>query len=314
MTLQQLEYIIAVERERHFARAAEKCFVTQATLSMMIKKLEEELGVRIFDRSKQPVTVTHDGEEIITRGKKILGETYMLREFVREMKSEVSGEVRIGIIPTLAPYLLPMFLRTFAMKFPHLNIKIRELITNDIVHNIRSGELDIGVLATPLNEPGLKEYPLFYEEYIAYAAKSENLPGKKYILPKEINTRNLWLLEEGHCMRNQMINLCSLKKKDDSHNLNYEAGSIETLINLVDNSDGITVIPRLATQKMTTIQRKKLREFAPPKPAREISLIVNISFPRIKLLQYLRDEIISSVSETALVKSKGLRILTTTVE
>jgi LysR family hydrogen peroxide-inducible transcriptional activator len=309
MTLQQFEYIIAVDRERHFAKAAEKCFVTQATLSMMVKKLEDELGVKIFDRSKQPVTVTRDGEEIIIRAKKILGESYMLREFVREMKSEVSGEVRIGIIPTLAPYLLPMFLRTFTDKFPHLNIKIRELITRDIVHHLRTGELDIGMLATPLQEAGLKEYPLFYEEYIAYAAKTENLPGKKYILPKHINTRHLWLLEEGHCMRNQMLNLCSLKKKDN-HNLNYEAGSIETLINLVDNSHGITIIPRLATLKMTQLQRKKLHEFAPPKPAREISLVVNANFPRTKLIDYLREEIIKSVSVNSPAKNKGLKILT----
>jgi LysR family hydrogen peroxide-inducible transcriptional activator len=308
MTLQQLEYIIAVEREKHFARAADKCFVTQATLSMMIKKLEEELGVRIFDRSRQPVTVTRDGEEIISRAKKILGESYMMREYVREMKSEVSGEVRIGIIPTLAPYLLPRFLRSFSDRFPHLAIKIRELITSGIVHQLRTGELDIGILATPLNEQGLKEYPLFYEEYIAYASKNENLPGKKYLLPKEINTRHLWLLEEGHCMRNQMLNLCSLKKKEDN-NLNYEAGSIETLINLVDNSDGITIIPRLATLKMTSAQQKKLHEFAPPKPARQISLIVNTSFPRTKLLQHLQEAITACVTDTSQLKNRGLRVL-----
>jgi LysR family hydrogen peroxide-inducible transcriptional activator len=276
---------------------------------MMIKKLENELGIIIFNRSRQPVSVTSEGEEIISRAKKILGETYMLKEFIHEIKSEVSGEVRIGIIPTLAPYLLPIFLRSFASRFPELNIKIRELITVDIVHLIRRGELDIGILATPLNEHGIKEFPLFYEEYVAYASSTENLPGKKYLLPKDINTRNLWLLEEGHCMRNQMISLCSLQKKQGMHKLSYEAGSIETLINLVDNSEGITVIPRLATLKMNQQQRKKLREFAPPKPAREISLVVNSSFPRTKLLEYLQEEIAKSVAATGISKSKKLRIL-----
>jgi len=292
MNLQQLDYIIAVDTHRHFARAAEKSFVTQPTLSMMIQKLEEELGIRIFDRSQQPVVPTQEGEEIIVRARQIMADVGLLKEFTQELRHEVSGELKLAVIPTLAPYLLPLFLKSFVEKHPLLKTTIRELVTNDIIAALKNGDIDIGLLATPLNDPRLEEHPVFYEEFFAYAAAEEKVSRKKFLLPKDIDLSKLWLLEEGHCLRNQVFNLCELKKKDfESDRLHYEAGSLETLKNLVDHHNGITILPFLATLDLTKKQRAKIREFAPPKPVREVSLVVNKNFHRTRLLQALRTEI-----------------------
>lgn len=306
MNLQQLGYIIAVNNYRHFAKAAEKCFVTQPTLSMMIHKLEEELGVKIFDRSQQPVVPTREGEEIIKRAKAVLAQAEHLKEYVNELKGEITGELRLGIIPTLAPYLLPLFLKSFHKKYPLLKIYVKEMVTDDIIKKLENGELDIGILATPVHEPRLEEYPMFYEEFFVYASKTEKLPKKKYLLPKQIDVNHLWLLEEGHCLRNQVFNLCELKKRD-SEMLNYEAGSIETLVNLVDYNQGITIIPQLAELKLNAAQKKNIREFANPKPVREISLVVAKIFPRTTILQHLKAEIIKAVPP-AMLQQKQKKI------
>lgn len=305
MNLTQLEYIIAVDNHRHFVKAAENCFVTQATLSMMIKKLEVELDVKIFDRSKHPVSPTREGKEIIIRARKIISGAKGLAAYANELKEVVSGELNLGIIPTLAPYLLPLFLKTFALKYPYLKIRIKELITTEITDKLKNGNLDVGILATPLNDADIEEQPLFYEEFFAYASKNEKLSKKKYLLPKEIFLNNLWLLEEGHCLRNQIFNLCELKKQDTtSDNLHYEAGSIETLINLVDKSDGITIVPYLAAMMLKPAQKKKLREFARPKPVRAISLVSSKHFARKKILEYLATEILKVVPQEMISPAK----------
>ncbi len=292
MNLQQLEYIIAVDTHRHFARAAEKTHVTQPTLSMMIQKLEEELGIRIFDRSKKPVTPTQEGEQIISRAKQIVADVSRLKEYTKERKHEISGELKLAVIPTLAPYLLPLFIKSFVDNHPLLKITIRELVTNDMITSLKNGDIDIGLLATPLHDPKLKEHPIFYEEFFAYVADEEKMSKKKYLLANDIDLSKLWLLEEGHCLRNQVFDLCELKKKDfASDRLHYEAGSIETLKNLVDHHKGITILPYLATLDLTTKQKAKIREFGHPKPVREISLVVNNNFYRSSMLASLRAEI-----------------------
>jgi len=308
MNLQQLEYIIAVDRYRHFAKAAEKSFVTQPTLSMMIKKLEEELDIVIFDRNKHPVEPTKEGEEVIRRARVMVAEANSLKEYSKELKGEITGELRLGIIPTLAPYLLPLFLRSFTRKFPHLKLYIHEMVTDEIISKIKVGDIDLGLLATPLGESQLTEHPLFYEEFFAYASVTEKLPKKKYLLPKEIDPSHLWLLEEGHCLRNQVFNLCELKKQTpESENLHYEAGSIETLINLVDRHNGITIIPQLAVLNLKAAQKKKVREFSEPKPVREISLVALKSFPRKVLLQKLKEDIIKVLpNECSNIKNKNV--------
>lgn len=305
MNLQQLEYIIAVDTYRHFAKAAEKVFVTQPTLSMMIQKLEQELGVQIFDRSRQPVETTPEGREVVDRAKQIIADVNRLKEYTRELKHDVSGELKIAVIPTLAPYLLPLFLKNFVERHPEVKVHVRELVTNDIVTSLKNGTVDIGILATPLHEIKLEEHPVFFEEFLAYAAPGERVSRKKYVLPKDIDLRKLWLLEEGHCLRNQVFNLCELKKMDvASDRLHYEAGSIETLKNLVDNHKGITILPYLATLNFSSKKRLQIREFAQPKPVREISLVVNRNFARMNTLKALKHEIEISLPKGMNVGSK----------
>jgi LysR family transcriptional regulator, hydrogen peroxide-inducible genes activator len=305
MNIQQLEYILAVDTHRHFAKAAAKSNVTQPTLSMMIRKLEEELGVRIFDRSKQPVEPTPDGKEIILRARQILADVNQLKEFAKGVKNEVAGEIRIAIIPTLAPYLLPLFLPVFVDQYPLLRVKISELVTQDIINALKNGEADIALLATPLHDPKLIEHPVFYEEFFAYTS-DEKASRKKYLLPKDIDLSKLWLLEEGHCFRNQVFNLCELKKKDiESDRLHYQAGSLETLKNLVDHNKGITILPLLATRDLTKSQREKIRSFAPPKPVREISLVVNTNYSRKSILAAMKKAIEECMPDEA--KGKNLK-------
>lgn len=248
---------------------------------------------------------TAEGREIITRARQITAEVYRLKSYAKELEGEMSGELHLGIIPTLAPYLLPLFLRSFSQKFPAIKLFIKELVTPEIISKLKTGDLDIGLLATPLNETRLSEYPLFYEEFFVYASGNEKLPRKRYLLPKELDPTHLWLLEEGHCLRNQVINLCELKRLDaGSDRLHYEAGSIETLINLVDRNDGITIVPYLATLLLKPSQIRNLREFSNPKPSREISLVTARNFPRTKLLNHLKTEITASVPQALLNDDK----------
>ncbi|MBS1742366.1 MAG: LysR family transcriptional regulator [Bacteroidetes bacterium] len=287
MNLQQLEYVIAVDKYRHFAKAAEHCYVTQPTLSMMIQKLEEELELKIFDRNKKPVQPTKEGAEVIERAKELLLKAESLKEYAMHLKVETAGELHLGVIPTIAPYLLPMFLMKFTEAYPDLKVYIKEMLTGDIISKLKSGELDVGLLATPLSDHTLEERVLYYEEFYAYGSTGKQKKNK-LLLPKEIDLNQLWLLEEGHCMRNQVFNLCELKKKDiHSDKLHYEAGSIETLINLVDNSHGITIVPYLATLLLKPAQQQQLQQFADPKPVREVSLVTMKNFPRKKLLDNL---------------------------
>jgi LysR family hydrogen peroxide-inducible transcriptional activator len=278
---------------------------------MMIQKLEDELGIKIFDRKKQPVQPTEEGREIIERARQIMGDIARLREYSQERKQQVSGEVKVGIIPTLAPYLLPLFLKSLMEKYPLLKVKIRELVTEDIISKLKKGEIDIGLMATPVNESALKELPVFYEEFFAYTADEEPIARKKYILPKDIDLSKLWILEEGHCLRDQIFNLCELKKKDEeSDRLHYQAGSLETLKNLVDHQKGVTILPYLATLNLSRKQRAKIRSFAQPKPVREISLVVNQNFPRKKVIEAIKREIEENLPDSSEVTKKRIISIT----
>lgn len=296
MNLQQLEYIVAVDTWRHFSTAAEKCHVTQPTLSMMIQKLEAELDIKIFDRTRQPVVTTAIGKKIIEQARVILNEADVLKKIVVEQKGEITGELRIGIIPTLAPYLLPLFLSTFLKKYPNLKLKISELTTSQIIQELESQRLDAGILATPLKVPSIKEVPLFYEQFVVYASQNEKLMKKKYLLADDIDVNRLWLLEEGHCLRSQVVNLCELKRKETLlHNLDYEAGSIETLKKMVDMNNGITILPELALRDLSRAQEKNVRHFKAPVPAREISIVTYRYFVKYNLIEALKKEILAKI-------------------
>ena len=306
MNLQQLEYIVAIDSHRHFVTAANKCFVTQATLSMMIKKLEEELGVKIFDRSRQPVVPTQAGAAVIAQAKIILQQAKHMKEIVQELKGELKGELKIGIIPTVAPYLLPLFLNNFLKKYPLLKIKITELTTEQIIEKLKHHQLDAGILATPLNNAAIKELPLYYEQFVVYASKDEKLMKKKFLLPGDIDTNHLWLLEEGHCLRAQVLNLCELRKKElETSNLEYEAGSIDTLKKMVDMNKGITILPELAIKELTASEKKQVRHFKPPVPVREISIVTYHHFVKQRMIDVLKEGITNSIpAEMLSVKRK----------
>ncbi len=309
MNLQQLEYIVAVDKLKNFVKAAESCFVTQATLSMMIKKLEEELDVKIFDRTKQPVKTTEIGTQIIQQARKTLSEVQRMKEVIKEEKGIVSGELKIGIIPTLAPYLLPLFLKEFLNAYPLVKLIINEFTTDSIIKKLRSGDIDAGILSTPLNDKSLQEDVLFYEKYFLYVNQKEKGFDKKYVLPKDIDVNRLWLLEEGHCMRSQILNFCSLKKQNETdERFHYNAGSIETLKNMVDTNFGMTIIPELATRHLSKSQQKRLRSFRAPVPVREISIVTHREFLKAKLIQCLSESILSVIPDE-MKNSKQLNIV-----
>lgn len=297
--------IVAVDQFRHFQRAAEKCFVIQATLSMMIQKLEEKLGVLIFDRSKHPVKPTDIGTKIILQARVTLTESSRMKEIILEEKGEIGGEFRLGIIPTLAPYLLPLFLRKFTTEYPQVSLVISEHTTTSIIHRLKSGHLDAALLATPLSDPLIREVPIFYEKYFLYVSDKEKGFDKKYVLPSHIDISHLWLLEEGHCMRSQILNLCELKKQHEAEeHLHYEAGSIESLKNLVENDFGLTIIPELSTFYLTGSQKKRLRYFKAPTPVREISIVTNREYIKQSLIDRLKECILSVIPKDMKNKEK----------
>jgi LysR family hydrogen peroxide-inducible transcriptional activator len=295
MTLTQLEYVVALDAEKHFAKAAERCHITQPSLSMQVQKLEEELGVQIFLRTS-PVTTTESGRMVVMQAQKILSEAQILLELVKQEKNIISGKLKIAIIPTLAPYLLPQFLQAFIKKFPKVHLTIHELTTEQIVRQLHNGSLDAGILATPLNVAELKESFLFNEEFVAYVSRNEKLFNKKYMLPEDFDVHDMWLLEEGHCLRSQVMNLCALQKNSSiERHLDYAAGSIETLKSLVDKSGGITLLPELSTYDMTPARKNMLRYFKSPTPVREISLVTLKTFTKIRLIEVLRQSILDNL-------------------
>lgn len=310
MNLQQLSYIIAVDTYRHFVTAAEKCFVTQATLSMMIKKLEEELDVKIFDRTKQPVVPTETGKRIIAQARVVLQDTERMRDIVLEEKGQLSGELNIGIIPTLAPYIIPLFINSFMQQYPDVKLRISEITTESIVSKLQQYTLDVGLLATPLNNTALVEQPLFYEQFVVYASPEEKLLKKKYLLAGDIDVNRLWLLEEGHCLRSQVLNLCELKNREKTlHQLDFEAGSIETLKKIVDLNHGITILPELALTDISEIQKPNIRYFRSPQPVREISLVTFRHYVKKKLVDALMQEILNNIPASMRTADKKERVM-----
>lgn len=305
MTLTQLEYIIALDTYRHFSKAASECFITQPSLSMQIQKLEDELDVKIFSRNSFPVEPTEIGTLIIDQAKKILSETGHIKELINQHKKVITGTVKLGVIPTLAPYLLPLFLHSFIKKYPEVKLSISELTTEKITKRLRNGTLDAGIMATPLQEQGLREEVMFYEEFVAYVSRKEALFKKKYLLPGDIDVNKLWLLEEGHCLRSQVINLCALQKSAafEKH-FDYETGSIETLKRFVEQQQGITLLPELATIGMPASRRQMLRYFKSPSPVREISIVTLKGFVKRKLIGLIRENIMDSLPAFILKKKE----------
>ena len=306
ITLTQLEYIVAVDTFRHFGKAAEHCFITQPTLSMQIKKLEEELGVVIFDRSKQPLIPTDVGMRIIEQSRIILQETEKINNIIKDHKNLISGELKIGIIPTLAPYLLPLFIGNYKRKYPNILIKVEELTTENIVDQLNRDLLDVGVLVTPLKEERINEKPAFYEEMMLYVHENHPLHDKKKVRVRDIAVPEIWLLSDGHCFRHQVINLCSFKGgANEELPFHFEAGSLETLMNIIDKEGGLTLIPELAAVGMSSERLQHVRHFSDMTPLREVSLVYSRHFAKNKLIELLWKEIVASMPRSLLDKDRG---------
>jgi len=296
ITLTQLEYVVAVDTYRHFGRAAENCFITQPTLSMQIKKLEEDLEIIIFDRSRHPLLPTDVGQRIIDQARIVLKQNEEINNIVKDHKNQVSGLIRIGIIPTMAPYLLPIFIGNYKRKFPNIFIKVVEETTDNIVKLLNKDLIDVGILATPLKEEKINEKPIFYEEMLIYANPSHRLHKQKEITVKDIATPEIWLLSDGHCFRDQVINLCSFLGTTDSQlPFHFEAGSLETLMNIVDREGGLTLIPELAKIGMSEKRLANVKSFTNIKPLREVSLVFSRHFAKYKLINLLWREIKDSI-------------------
>lgn len=299
MTLQQMEYIVAVYRMRHFAKAAEMCKVTQPTLSSMIQKLEEELGVKIFDRSTQPVAPTPVGKSIIEQAWKVLARTRRIKEMVEEEKRSLTGTFRIGVLPTVAPYLLPRFLPQMMEEHPLLSFVIAEMKTNDIKQALVRGELDAAIVVSLDNLEHFVKTPLFYEQFMVYVSRGSRLFGMKSVRAADLSGELLWLLDEGHCFRDQLVRFCNIKGAGADNRI-HSLGSMETFMRMVENGRGVTFIPELALTQLSSRQRELVRPFALPIPVREVVLLTMKTAVRHSLITLLADGIKSCVPQNML--------------
>ena len=299
MTLQQLEYILAVNQFRHFAKAAEYCRVTQPTLSAMIQKLEEELDTRIFDRSQQPVCPTPVGIHIIEQAQNILVQANRIKNIIEEEKHSLTGTFKLGILPTVAPYLLPRFFPQLMKKYPDLDIRVVEMKTNDIKKALQTGEIDAGIVASLAGMEELQQTPLFYEQFFAYVSREDALFNNEVIRTSDLNGEQLWLLDEGHCFRDQLVRFCQMKSARASQ-LAYHLGSMETFMRMVESGKGVTFIPERAVLQLGDAQKELVRSFAIPCPTRQVVLLTNKNFIRHTLLEVLVKEIKLSVPKEML--------------
>lgn len=299
MTLQQLEYIVAVYRTRHFVKAAEACGVTQPTLSAMIQKLEAELDVKLFERSSQQVVPTPIGKVVVEQAWKVLNRARKIKDIVAEEKKALTGTFRLGILPTIAPYLLPRFFPRLMRENSSLEIRVVEMKTADIRRSIDRGEIDAAVMVDTGDLDDYALTTLFYEQFLAYVSPSDQLSAKKSIKTSDLSNELLWLLDEGHCFRDQLVKYCQLKAAKTSQSA-YSLGSIETFMRIVENGQGMTFIPELATMQLTPTQKELVRPFAIPIPTREVVMATSKSFVRQSLLDMIVGQIRNSVPEKML--------------
>lgn len=303
ISLQQLEYIVAVDTYRHYVTAAEETFVTQPTLSMQIKKLEEQLGITVFDRSKQPIVPTDLGRLIIEQARTILNQTKQIEEIIKNHNEVVGGEINLGVIPTLAPYIIPKFAGELLRKYPDVGLNIKELMTHEIIQELKNETLDVGLIVTPIKDKGLFYNSLFYEEILLY---SDDINKKKYLSFKQLPTESMWLLSHGHCFRNQMVNLCQIATEQQHLNFKYESGSLETLKKMVDQEGGATLFPELAVLELNKKDSAKVVHIGEEHPYREVSLVFTRSQVKTKLIEILGNEIKEAVPSHMLEKRSNV--------
>ncbi len=303
MTLQQLRYLLALDDHRHFGKAAKACYVAQPTLTAQLKKLEDSLGIQLIDRKASPISPTPVGAKMIAQARVIMDEVEGMKNILKQETESLAGTYTLGIIPTLAPYLLPLFIQSFTKNHPEVHLIIKEMQSEQIMEGLLRKQLDLGLLVTPLEEKQLREITLFYEPFLIYASPEQEILQQSPLLPDHVERKDLWILEQGHCFRNQVLNICSTSIAHEDGPLHqrprpftFQAGSIETLKNMVQNNLGYTIIPELSVRP--DIDSAHIKRFTEPQPAREVSLVVNRTFSRELLLEELRRSILQVIPET----------------
>ena len=311
MTLTQLEYVLAVHKHKHFGKAAESCFVTQPTLSMQLQKLEDELQVTIFDRSKSPIKPTEEGLSIIEQAEKIIKEQKRMFAIIEESKKEVHGEFKLAIIPTLSPYLLPLFIQSFTKEYPKVNLQILEAKTEDIIEMLKKDEVDAGLLATPLHEKSIEERVLYYEPFYLFVSSKHPFYKKAKIKEEELDINEIWLLNKGNCFRDQVLNICAQGQYRKSDNpISFESGNFETLKNMVLKGFGYTILPHMAAKQLAPSQKKYIKPFRSPVPTREVSLVFSKDCLKKRVIDALEEEILGLVpDDLRAIKKSDLQVI-----
>jgi LysR family hydrogen peroxide-inducible transcriptional activator len=302
MNFQQLAYVLALNEHKHFSRAAESCDVAQATLSAMLRKLEEELGLTLFDRTRAPLITTQDGELVVIMAREILSKRDELLGLSSNLSGQVQGQLRIGIIPTVAPLILPLFLSAFAAAFPHVSLQIQEVTTEEIVRLLASNDLDVGILATPIQGVDMHTYPLYREALQVYGVLDNE---REFVHREELQGEQIWLLEEGHCFKDQVMTVCDLRATSRPHQqIEMRGSSFDTLVSLVDDFGGYTLLPELYAQRMPKRKRDKMRAFRAPQPVRQVSAMVYRPFAKKRLvdafIHLIRQEVTKQRSDKAI--------------
>jgi len=309
MTLTQLKYIVAVDKHRHFATAAEKSFVTQPTLSMQIHKLEDELGVVLFDRSKSPVVPTEIGEKVLEQARIILQDARRITDIVQFQETSLSGTFRVGVIPTVAPYLVPRFLHSFLTDYPKVELIFEEALTNDVLDGLENDELDAGIIATPVKAAHIYTEDLYVEPFSGYVSKSHPLINKKKLSVDDLDQANIWLLNEGHCFRDQTVKICKESTRKKNSAIEFRSGNLETLKKLVEQNYGMTLLPWTATQQFSgNSNEAAVKEFNEPVPSRKVRLAYSRKHLKQSIMQAFRNSIMNSVPEELLKTEKRMVI------
>lgn len=300
MTLTQLEYALQLQKSCSYKQAAECLGITQPALSIQIQKLEDEIGVSLFNRTKSPLEITSDGELFLLRAQDVVTNAKHLNKFAEELKEDFNGSLVVGIIPTLAPFLIPLFSKSLQEKYPNLQLEFQEQLTETVVRNVRSGEIDAGIISTPIDVTGIHSLPLFYERFYVYSFEGQSTPPD--IRLEDINFEDLWLLDEGNCFRDQVSNFCDLKSVRKGKKFIYHSNSIDALIRIVDSHGGLTILPELTTLSLTEHQEDNLKTIRGKQKAREIGLIISSSYSKLRYINLLEEYIKSNIPRHMLSK------------
>lgn len=293
MTFNQLQYALALSKHGNFKRAAEHLEISQPALSLQVQKLEEEVGFKLFNRNVNPIEMTEDGQQFLFKAQEIVSGMKQLQNFSSDIQEDYSGKLTIGIIPTLAPFLVPLFIESLEKDYPNLQLVIKEQITEKVVNNVRNGDLDVGIISTPINIHGIKSIPLFYEQFYLYTSGDGS--GKAEYSLDDINHQELWMLDEGNCFRDQINDFCNLKMIREGKSFIYQSNSIDALIRIVDTKGGMTILPELTSLCLNEYQEENLKTISGQAKAREISLIVTNKYDKERYIQVLEEYILKNI-------------------